>query len=635
MTSPSGATRKSTAPPSLPTAELLAELIEYFRLARENEKGKAIEWGIYRNNGKDRLDTKKTLAQNGVVSGDSLLIRAKASPVPWLPIGAAILAVLVAGALGARKLFAPPKPVVVRVMADKASVAATQTASFHASVENASNPAVRWSLDPAIGSVTAAGVYSAPATISSQQVVEVKATSVQDPSKSGKAEVTLLPEAISLSPQSASLGPSESTQFLATLRPDAGTSVKWTLDPDVGTVTAAGVYTAPNIVSSAETVTLTATSEQNPQYSAKATISISSSPPLHVVPGAATLAASDTRQFTLKPDTGSAAQWHLHPQIGSISPGGLYTAPGLIDAPVKVTISATADGMDKAAVATISLQPVAIGPVVCNPGANHQFNCQTRVANARNTAVNWSVEPGFGSISAQGVYTPPPVVEKARSIAVIAVSKADPRASGRSTFVVPQNGPEVAVKINSFRDVLTANQKENFTATLAPPDPRGVTWSASLEGNYPDAQSLVGKMLPNGLYIAPANVPAGGVRVRITASSNSNPSRSDSVELTLRPGGNAERVAVAPGVMAARLISGTPPQYPAGVNPKKNKGPVILQVVISKTGTVESVSVVSGPPPLQQAAMDAVRAWRYQPYLLNGMPVEVATQVELVFKPKG
>jgi protein TonB len=58
---------------------------------------------------------------------------------------------------------------------------------------------------------------------------------------------------------------------------------------------------------------------------------------------------------------------------------------------------------------------------------------------------------------------------------------------------------------------------------------------------------------------------------------------------------------------------------------------VVLQAVISKTGTIENLRVVSGPPLLQQAALDAVKQWRYRPYLLNGEPIEVETTVNVVF----
>jgi protein TonB len=57
--------------------------------------------------------------------------------------------------------------------------------------------------------------------------------------------------------------------------------------------------------------------------------------------------------------------------------------------------------------------------------------------------------------------------------------------------------------------------------------------------------------------------------------------------------------------------------------------------VISKTGTIENLKVVSGHPMLTQAALDAVRNWRYQPTVLNGEPVEVETTINVNFSLTG
>jgi len=78
-------------------------------------------------------------------------------------------------------------------------------------------------------------------------------------------------------------------------------------------------------------------------------------------------------------------------------------------------------------------------------------------------------------------------------------------------------------------------------------------------------------------------------------------------------------------------VSRTDPVYPAIAKATGTQGTVVLQAVISKTGTIENLRVVSGPPLLQQAALDAVKQWRYRPYLLNGEPIEVETTVNVVF----
>jgi len=77
------------------------------------------------------------------------------------------------------------------------------------------------------------------------------------------------------------------------------------------------------------------------------------------------------------------------------------------------------------------------------------------------------------------------------------------------------------------------------------------------------------------------------------------------------------------------------PTYPAIAKAARVSGTVVLQATISKQGTIENLRVVSGPAMLQAAAMDAVKNWRYKPYLLNGDPVEVDTQVNVIFSLGG
>jgi periplasmic protein TonB len=90
-------------------------------------------------------------------------------------------------------------------------------------------------------------------------------------------------------------------------------------------------------------------------------------------------------------------------------------------------------------------------------------------------------------------------------------------------------------------------------------------------------------------------------------------------------------VSISSGVMAGNLIAKTVPQYPTIAKAARIQGTVVLQATISKAGLIENLRVISGPPMLQQAAMDAVRSWRYKPYLLNGDPVEVETTINVVF----
>jgi len=92
-----------------------------------------------------------------------------------------------------------------------------------------------------------------------------------------------------------------------------------------------------------------------------------------------------------------------------------------------------------------------------------------------------------------------------------------------------------------------------------------------------------------------------------------------------------ERIRVGGSVQTAKLLAQPKPQYPPLARQARIQGTVKLEAVISKEGTVENLTVVSGHPLLIQAALDAVRQWRYQPTLLNGVPVEVVTTVDVNF----
>jgi protein TonB len=94
-------------------------------------------------------------------------------------------------------------------------------------------------------------------------------------------------------------------------------------------------------------------------------------------------------------------------------------------------------------------------------------------------------------------------------------------------------------------------------------------------------------------------------------------------------------VRVSSGTVAGMAISRPDPIYPPIAKAAHVQGAVILHAIISKQGTIENLQVVSGPPMLTGSAMDAVRRWRYKPYLLNGEPTEVDTSITVNFTIAG
>jgi TonB family protein len=93
----------------------------------------------------------------------------------------------------------------------------------------------------------------------------------------------------------------------------------------------------------------------------------------------------------------------------------------------------------------------------------------------------------------------------------------------------------------------------------------------------------------------------------------------------------SRRIRISSGILASNLLSKTRPIYPDNAQQSRVQGTVVLQATISTSGAVEDLKAISGPPILQQSAMDAVKAWRYKPYVLNGEPVEVESQINVIF----
>jgi len=91
------------------------------------------------------------------------------------------------------------------------------------------------------------------------------------------------------------------------------------------------------------------------------------------------------------------------------------------------------------------------------------------------------------------------------------------------------------------------------------------------------------------------------------------------------------RVRVSQGVSQGLVLTKVPPQYPKEARDQHIQGVVLMQVTIDKQGNVANIQLISGHPLLAPPAIDAVKQWKYKPYLLNQTPVEVEAQVQVTF----
>ncbi|MGB2604470.1 MAG: TonB family protein [Candidatus Sulfotelmatobacter sp.] len=96
-----------------------------------------------------------------------------------------------------------------------------------------------------------------------------------------------------------------------------------------------------------------------------------------------------------------------------------------------------------------------------------------------------------------------------------------------------------------------------------------------------------------------------------------------------------QRIRISQGVTSGLLIHRVEPPYPVLARSARIQGNVLLKAVIDKEGNIQDLQLVSGHPMLVPAAIQAVKQWRYRPYLLNGQPVEVETTITVIFTLTG
>jgi len=457
--------------------------------------------------------------------------------------------------------------VAITISPTSASVPTAGHQQFTATVTGINNTAVTWSLSgagcsgSACGTLSSSGLYTAPTTVPSPSTVSVTATSQADSSKSATAAVTIIPVKVSVSPATAKVVTGAHQQFTATVSGTTNTAVTWSLSgagctgSACGTITTAGLYTAPSTVPSPATVTVTATSKADKSKSGTATVTVLAAVSVTVSPASANVATGAQRQFTatVTGTTNQTVMWSLSgpgcagTACGTITGGGLFTAPASIPDPATVAVTATSQADPSKSgtgiVTVVPLVTVSVSPATAQviEGVQQQFTAT--VSGTSNTAVTWSLAgadctgSACGTITGAGLYTAPNAVPKPPTIIVTATSLADPSKFGTATVTVVT---PVVVKISPTSAQVFAGDTKQFTATVTGTTNRAVSWSVSGAGC---AGSACGTVDSSGLYTAPATVPTPSA-IAVTATSQADSTKSASAVVTILP---AVNVVVTPG----------------------------------------------------------------------------------------
>jgi protein TonB len=183
-------------------------------------------------------------------------------------------------------------------------------------------------------------------------------------------------------------------------------------------------------------------------------------------------------------------------------------------------------------------------------------------------------------------------------------------------------------------------QIANAIQLLAPPtqveEPRPVPRQEHALSNteMPGGSIQAPRQIPETPWIPTMPEPPGDINPGLLSESGpggpANPFASHGTHPDVQPAALPARH-VSSGVMQGMLIYKVVPKYPPVAIAVRASGTVMLQATISRNGTIENLRVLGGPALLQQAALDAVKQWRYRPYVLDGQPVEVETTINVQF----
>jgi hypothetical protein len=385
---------------------------------------------------------------------------------------------------------------------------------------------------------------------------------------------------VSVSPANVTVVVGATQQFRVTVTGSTNTAVNWSIagtgcnGSACGAIDATGLYTAPTTVSSALTITVSATLQSDPTKSGTSRVTV---PVISVTvsPASPTVVLGGTQQFTAAVTAAdTAVAWSVTNGPGTITSAGLYSAPATLTTPATVTITAVAHvDSSKSGTATITIPAVTVAVTPATPtvmlGATLQL--AATAGNATDKTVTWTMT-GPGSVSSAGLYTAPATLTTPATATVKATSVADPTKSGVATITIP--AVTVAVTPNTSNVILGASQQ--FAGTVDNATNTAVSWSISGPGTISNT----------GVYSAPGGNVITPATVTIIATSQADPTKSGSATVTIP----AVAVTISPGT--ATLGGGGTQQFAATVYNATNKG---VTWSVSGGGTIDVNGLFTAP----------------------------------------
>jgi len=481
----------------------------------------------------------------------------------------------------------PPPPISVSVSPPNATVFLGGTQQFSATVANTSNTTVTWNVNgiaggnSTVGTITPAGLYTAPQNLPAQTSATVGAVSQADATKTASALVTISSDVtVSVSPATADVELGATRQFTATVAGSGNPNraVNWSVSSagcsgaDCGLIDANGNFVAPQILPSPPTITVTARSIADAAKSFAATARVTSNFTLAVM-GPDTVDNGATAQFAalLTPAPNSnpspSVTWSVSGPgctgngCGTISNSGSFTAPQFAPNPTSVVIRATpvADP-SRAATKTVTIIDfisVTIAPTSASVELGQSLPFSATVTGAQNITVTWDVNGIIGGNLIVGTitnpvnnpnnstFTAPTIKPTPNQVTVRARSNANPNISASATVSLFST---IGVQVSPAASTRAVNHRQAFTVQITRTSNESVEWQ--VEG-IAGGNDTLGRICVAGVqpcqpisvtqtsgatvdYLAPPVVPATNP-VRVMALSRADPDRSGTSLVTILP----------------------------------------------------------------------------------------------------
>ncbi len=372
---------------------------------------------------------------------------------------------------------------------------------------------------------------------------------------------------VSVSPTSASLYFGQQQQFLATVTGTTSTGVNWQVnavtggDASHGTVTAQGLYTAPDSLPSPPTVTVTAVSQADASASSSATVTLESDIRVAIAPASASLNAGGSETFTAQvTGTGSPnpnVNWSLTgptcpANCGTLSTNGnsaTYTAPATVSSSFQVqTVATSIADPTRSASSTIAVAGACSPAISVSPssaslatGAQQAFTAE--LCTGGNVNVTWSVTGGgcsganCGTVSSTGantgLYTAPASLPPSNPVTLVATNSADASETASASITITSScGP--AISISPSASTVPLGQAESLTAQVCFSANQSVTWKITGGGcSGTNCGSVSSTGANTATYTAPASLPPSNpVTVVATSVADSTEAATASITVT-------------------------------------------------------------------------------------------------------